>query len=162
MKVIYKINNIFYYDSRSIHDNVCRSSIGWSVAMILEAKKLINESVMTCCKIKCFKFLFCFPHYFVRKSLTLRLLVYILVGRSQCVYIDDELSEVLSVDVGVPQGSVLGGPLYVLLIGDLPQDIHEEEKYDMNCESKYNTHCLKYGGLAAFDLTPPIIKKLSL
>ena len=74
-------------------------------------------------------------------------------GRSQCEYIDGELSDVLSVDVGVPQGSVLGGLLYVLLVGDLPQVIHEEheeEEYDMNSESRYNKHCLKCGGLAAF------------
>ena len=74
-------------------------------------------------------------------------------GRSQCVYIDGELSDVLSVDVGVPQGSVLGGLLYVLLVGDLPQVIHEEheeKEYDMNSESRYNKHCLKCGGLAAF------------
>ena len=40
-----------------------------------------------------------------------------LSGRSQCVYVDGELSDMLSVDVGVPQGSVLGGLLYVLLVG---------------------------------------------
>ena len=44
-----------------------------------------------------------------------------LSSRSQCVYIDGELSDTLQVDVGVPQGSVLGGLLYVLLVGDLKQ-----------------------------------------
>ena len=76
-----------------------------------------------------------------------------LSGRSQCVYIDGELSDVLEVDVGVPQGSVLGGLLYVLLVGELPQVIHEEHneaEYNQTSESRYNIHCEKCGGLAAF------------
>ena len=76
-----------------------------------------------------------------------------LSGRSQCVYIDGELSDVLEVDVGVPQGSVLGGLLYVLLVGELPQVIHEEhneDEYNQTSESRYNIHCEKCGGLAAF------------
>ena len=37
-------------------------------------------------------------------------------GRSQCVYIDGELSDTLESNVGVPQGSALGGLLYVFLV----------------------------------------------
>ena len=76
-----------------------------------------------------------------------------LSGRSQCVSIDGELSDVLEVDVGVPQGSVLGGLLYVLLVGELPQVIHEnhsEAEYNQTSESSYNTYCKNCGGLAAF------------
>ena len=76
-----------------------------------------------------------------------------LSGRSQCVSIDGELSDVLEVDVGVPQGSVLGGLLYVLLVGELPQVIHEnhsEAEYNQTSESSYNTNCKNCGGLAAF------------
>ena len=59
----------------------------------------------------------------------------------------------IDVDVGVHHGSVLGGCLYVLLVGELPQGIHEdhnEAKYNQTSESRYNTHCKNCGGLAAF------------
>ena len=35
-------------------------------------------------------------------------------GRSQCVYIDGKLSDLVTVPVGVPQGSVLGALLYYI------------------------------------------------
>ena len=37
-----------------------------------------------------------------------------MTNRKQCVYIDSNLSKKLSVEVGVPQGSILGPLLYIL------------------------------------------------
>ena len=44
-----------------------------------------------------------------------------LSDRSQQVYLDGELSESLPVNIGVPQGSILGPILYCLLVNDLPE-----------------------------------------
>ena len=80
-----------------------------------------------------------------------------LYNRSQCVYIDGELSDTIESDVGVPQGSILGGLLYVLLVGDLPEVVHEhdqvtqqEEDNDKESQCEYNLHCRECGGLTAF------------
>ena len=73
--------------------------------------------------------------------------------RSQCVYIDGELSDTLTVGVGVPQGSVLGGLLYVLLVGDLPEVVHGHDgavERDQGAQCNYNLHCKDCGGLTAF------------
>ena len=73
-------------------------------------------------------------------------------GRSQCVYIDGELSDTMAVNVGVPQGSVLGGLLYVHLVGDLPEVVHDHEPDEgpQGGQCDYNLHCEECGGLTAF------------
>ena len=45
-----------------------------------------------------------------------------LMGRSQCTYISGSTSKVLSLEAGVPQGSVLGPSLYTLFTCDFPDD----------------------------------------
>ena len=70
-------------------------------------------------------------------------------GRSQCVYIDGELSETLTVNVGVPQGSVLGRLLYVLLVGGLPEVVHGHEPDEgggRGDQCDYNLNCEECGG----------------
>ena len=47
-------------------------------------------------------------------------------GRSQCVYVDGQFSELKPVSVGVPQGSVLGALFYILFVNDLPGVIHDD------------------------------------
>ena len=56
------------------------------------------------------------------------------------------------------QGSVLGGLLYVLLVGDLPEVVHDHEadqgdpgvQCDEGAQCDYNLHCEVCGGLTAF------------
>ena len=47
-------------------------------------------------------------------------------GRSQCVMIEGCLSKLLPVNVGVPQGSILGPLLYTLFTNELPEVIHDQ------------------------------------
>ena len=48
-----------------------------------------------------------------------------LSGRSQCVLIEGCLSKLLPVNVGVPQGSILGPLFYTLFTNELPEVIHD-------------------------------------
>ena len=56
-----------------------------------------------------------------------------LSGRSQCVQIEGSLSRKYKVDIGVPQGSILGLWLYSLFTNELPEVIncnHHQVKCD--------------------------------
>ena len=63
-----------------------------------------------------------------------------LSGRSQQVYVDGALSDPLEVDVGVPQGSILGPLLYILYTNDLPESVHSHLAEN---SSFFNTNCKK-------------------
>ena len=50
-----------------------------------------------------------------------------LTNRSQQVYVDGVLSEPQDVNIGVPQGSILGPLLYTIYTNDLPEVVHGHE-----------------------------------
>ena len=72
-------------------------------------------------------------------------------NRQQCVSIEGCQSDFLDVDVGVPQGSILGPLFYLLYTNDLPEVVHSG-----NCDfnqlrmDRFNTMCPECGGLVAF------------
>jgi hypothetical protein len=72
-----------------------------------------------------------------------------LSGRSQCVYIDGALSSLLDVQVGVPQGSILGPLFYVCFTNDAPETVHEHGA-DIDVGHEFNTQCTEYGGVCCY------------
>ena len=72
-----------------------------------------------------------------------------LSNRSQQVYLDGEMSESLPVNIGVPQGSILGPILYCLLVNDLPELSHDHEPA-AESGSFWNNHCKRCGGITCF------------
>ena len=74
-------------------------------------------------------------------------------SRYQKVYIDGFLSEAIQVDIGVPQGSIIGPLMYTLYTNDLPEAVHEHQPITVNEElspTLYNFHCTQCGGICCF------------
>ena len=67
-----------------------------------------------------------------------------LIGRLQCVVVDVERSEFVSVDSGVTQGTVLGPLLFLLYINDLPLSVRSSVR-------QFADDCLMYKTESSLD-----------
>ena len=75
-----------------------------------------------------------------------------LTYRSQAVYIEGSLSSLLPLEVGVPQGSILGPIFYTIFTNELPQVVHEA-----NCPLRevegadiFTIQCQECGGVCCY------------
>ena len=81
-----------------------------------------------------------------------------LSDRRQCVSIDSSLSNMLHIETGVPQGSILGPILYILFTNELPDVVQEHHgaggedhaHEPSNGESPFTLACAKCGSICCY------------
>ena len=82
-----------------------------------------------------------------------------LEDRQQTVCIDGTCSALLSLEAGVPQGSIIGPILYIIFTNDLPETIHEHlpQELPQDChlfqdspQHSFNMHCASCGTMCCF------------
>ena len=82
-----------------------------------------------------------------------------LEDRKQTVCIDGTCSALLSLEAGVPQGSIIGPILYIIFTNDLPETIHEHlpQELPQDChlfqdspQHSFNMHCASCGTMCCF------------
>ena len=75
-----------------------------------------------------------------------------LTHRSQGVYIDGSMSNLLALEAGVPQGSILGPLYYTIFTNELPQVVHEQDcplQHDPDA-SIFTMQCHECGGVCCY------------
>ena len=80
-------------------------------------------------------------HYYGVRGTSLNLLNSYLCNRAQYVQIEDTQSEVLTINTGVPQGSILGPLLFIIYLNDFPV---ATEKFNMINYADDSTQILKH------------------
>ena len=75
-----------------------------------------------------------------------------LTQQQQKVYIGGHFSSTISLEAGVPQGSILGPLLYTIYTLDFPEVVHQEDcphKHEENLV-KFRTMCTECGGICCY------------
>ena len=75
-----------------------------------------------------------------------------LTYRSQSVYIEGTMSKLLSLEAGVPQGSILGPLFYTIFTNELPQVVHEAScpvRDEVGADT-FTLQCPECGGLCCY------------
>ena len=75
-----------------------------------------------------------------------------LTHRSQGVYIDGHMSNLLALEAGVPQGSILGPIYYTIFTNELPQVVHEADcpLHDDLDADLFTIQCQGCGGICCY------------